>query len=390
MIIGILKVMADNNNLTTGQSNQEPVTPADSPYDSPFSEFDQKKEAIQEEPQQRETNEDLFEKENPNTQTEDIQDPKIQQPPEPEPTSEIKESATKPEITEEVATATTDFQTPPPSYTPPQYQSPNIPTETPEEKIPASLPTNDGLKKTSSITTLVLAILAIFAVAGAAFLFLRSQFLKSQLTNIISTKQNQQITETTPTPEPTTEPAKVPQTIATPTPANTIAPQATYPYLEEVIKMADSYATDNQLLMITADNANSPYQIQIKYWFRTQDDNGSKKYFYILHQPAEDLSLFDKQIYVTPDNDIPDIKTKAQEKALGIDLDQALKTSKEKILDNSSIESSPDSISAQYIETNSTLLWQLVYNYTDRTTPIVIQVNANNQEIIYSNINYNK
>lgn len=348
--------MADNN-LTTGQSSQEPVTPKDSPYDSPFSEF--------------------------KNQTEESQ-------------------PTQPEekIEPEANTIFDNLPTTPPAATPPQYQtlhpepetetSIETPPETKRQNPPAVLPTDDGGKKTSSITTLVLAVLAILAVAGAALLFLRSQFLKTQLTNLISTKQNQQTTEASPTPEPTTEPAKVPQTTVSPTPANTIAPQATYPYLPEAIKIADDYAKNNQLLMITADNVQSPYQIQIKYWFRTADENDNKKYFYILHQPAEDLSLFDKQIYVTPDNDIPDLKAKAIDKILGLDLNQALKVAKEKVLDNSSIESSPDSIFAQYIDTNNTLLWQLVYNYTDRATPIVIQVNANTQEIIYSNINYNK
>jgi len=56
--------------------------------------------------------------------------------------------------------------------------------------------------------------------------------------------------------------------------------------------------------------------------FRQQPDK--VKYFYILNDLDSGLSLFDEQVWVSPDNNIPSLNERAENNQLGADLDTIL------------------------------------------------------------------
>ena len=144
--------------------------------------------------------------------------------------------------------------------------------------------------------------------------------------------------------------------------------------------------------MITAENLQEPTKLTYKYWFRVSLTK--KTYFYILSQSDGTPSLFDQQIYVTPDNNIPSLNDFATTTP-GLDIKDALDIAQTTVLNGSAIQADPLTITAQFIKTrinagSDTSIWQISYKYLDRTSPVVVQINATTKEVIFANIKYTK
>ena len=268
-------------------------------------------------------------------------------------------------------------------------------TPAPVEAAPveAALPTQSKNK----ILPFILILLAIGATTAAAVLFLQYTKTQKELSIAKSIKENQTTLPTpTVTPDITIQPTISPTVTFTPTPTKKIvkatSSQGVFSALPSILSIAQDKYQDAQLLMITAENLQEPTKLTYKYWFRVSLTK--KTYFYILSQSDGTPSLFDQQIYVTPDNNIPSLNDFATTTP-GLDIKDALDIAQTTVLNGSAIQADPLTITAQFIKTrinagSDTSIWQISYKYLDRTSPVVVQINATTKEVIFANIKYTK
>jgi len=268
----------------------------------------------------------------------------------------------------------------------------------PQEAQAAPLPPQEpqaaeAPKKKSSapiVIILVLLIVAGIGLAYSAYLSQQAANLKSQLQEITQTLEKQQTSLTptptstiyeVPTPTDSLQATKSATLSATPTPLilsrNNLLPLAN---AASALKVAINRSPNAQLILIKVDSAESTASAVTKYFFR--EDLTTKKYFYVAISGTGNPQLVDKQIYVTPDDNIPSLNDAVLTNKLGIDLDKILKITYSQCSAPATCASSP--IKAQYIKTGSGILWQVsVYNNGLTSSPLVMQLNAEGGNILY-------
>jgi len=357
--------------------------------------------------------------------------------PAPQPQSESAVSSTAP-ITEPISTPSMAPQEPlNPAFEPTPNEIPSIPTtqdftvhqenlvsanesmmekqalqETvpPEGEIPEVLPQPEPPKpietaptaaalppKTGkSITPIIIVVLLIVAgvgLAAAAYLSSQASKLKTQLQEITQTLEKQETT-LTPTPSPTVFSIPTPTiatqsgVIATPsaTPSltpvisPTISSKLPLKNAQAALKVAIGRSPNAQLILIKVDNATDPTTAVTKYFFR--EDTTTKKYFYVAISGKGTPEIIDKQIYVTPDDNIPSLNDAVQSNKLGIELDEAIRITYAQCANQEVCTKAP--IKAQYIKTSTGIIWQLsLYTKGLSATPLMIQLNAETKAILY-------
>jgi len=296
-----------------------------------------------------------------------------------------------------------------PAYTeappPPEPGSPFIvtsPEPTPEpvqvappepaQPILAVAPTNTG----SSFRTIIFAVLfftALGGLAGSAFLYQQTTQLRGQMAEITQIL-NQQRTQPATTPTPTIieipSGAPTPSVIAIPTatisatPSPTVIPvtgSALKPLsvASNILKIGIDYQPNAQFILLKTDNVNDSQNTITKYFFR--QDLNTKKYFYVLVSGNSQPEIIDKNIQVTPDNNIPSLNNLVLENKLGIDLDEALKITHSKCSDLAVCQSADTK--AQFIQIQNRAIWQISLFVPGATQPMVMQINAQTKEIIF-------
>ena len=311
--------------------------------------------------------------------------PKPKSAPTPDPDQSFPES----EISTEPEPATDTGVDIPPQK--PKTEPDVTPPPQPELK-PASAP-----KSTSkTLFTIILLLLIIAGVSTAVFLYTQNNELKDLVSNLDSNIQQQEIADRASLP-PTEEdesstvttanteftiPTKASTPIVISTPLSSPLTQ-TFAIFTPLFELATSKYPDAQLLLISASNLqqNTP---TIKYYFRQEPDK--VKYFYILHDPETGLSLFDQQVWVSPDNNIPSLNDRAKSDQLGADLDTILNLTNSLCSENHSNCDQATSIKAQLIDSNVTL-WQITYQLPDSSSPLVYQINSQTQNVIFRSDN---
>lgn len=319
----------------------------------------------------------------------------------------------------------------PPVSEPTPTTPPILDTQTPVlEMTPASVPTQGS--SNGKFVALLLGLIAIGAIAAAVTIFLQLGKAQTNLNILKQTKDNQQ-TIPSETPSPTTSenpvltmppiqiapsmaititpaatPSASPTVNVTSAPQPTVAPTATptkatspvtnsmfiFDRFTAVLAKATEKVATAQLLMVTVENVDKAGAPTAKFWFRESETK--KVYFYILSEGNGLLTLFDKQIYVTPDNNIPGLNADFKAGKLGIDLEETLKLAKSTVINNASLTGEPTSATAQFIKTTTgpgsspVTLWQISYKYADRTSPVIVQINSQTKQVIYTNVKYNK
>lgn len=281
--------------------------------------------------------------------------------------------------------------------TPPQDKGIDIPPDnqpslTPTEK-PASPPSSSP--KTLFIVIIILLVLA--GVSTAFFLYTQNSQLKNQVADLNSDLQQQDIADRATLPEkeevattssvaefviPDTESDDTTITTPTPTPLSTPLTQ-TFSIFTPLFELATASYPDAQLLLISATNLQTDSPV-IKYYFRQQPD--AVKYFYILNDPDTGLALFDQQIWVSPDDNIPSLNDRAQNDQLGYDLDEVLTYTNSLCQEKHSTCDQATSIQAKFIDSQVTL-WQVVYQLPDTSSPLVYQINSQTKAIIFRSDN---
>lgn len=317
--------------------------------------------------------------------------PSIASPATPEPITQPEPSLDLINEQEKLVAANEDLiekQTPqeffPPLAEPEPQPKMDQPAPTP---TPATLPPKSG----SSVAPIIIVILLIIAglgLASAAFLSIQTNKLKTQLNEVKDTIEKQQTT-LTPTPSPSTyeipTPTISPSATNSATPSatpsisitNTLAPLGNAP---AALKIAINHSPNAQLILIKVDNVTDPTTAVTKYFFR--EDLSTKKYFYVAVSGTNIPEIIDKQIYVTPDDNIPSLNDTVLTNSLGIDLKDVLTLTYAQCANQSLCTSSP--VKAQYIKTGTGIIWQLsVYTKGLTATPLMIQINAETKAILY-------
>lgn len=269
----------------------------------------------------------------------------------------------------------------PAEITLPQVQPNPQPIET-----PATLPPKSG-GSFAPVIIVVLLIVAGIGLAAAAFLYQQTGNLKNQLSEITQTLQKQETT-LTPTPSPTVFVIPTP-TISTTggTVTPTATPTVTFTNTQTPLKnapaalqIAINHSPNAQLILIKVDNATDPVTAVTKYFFR--EDLSTKKYFYVAISGTSSPEIIDKQIYVTPDDNIPSLNDSVLSDKLGLDLDEAVRTTYTQCANQTVCTNAP--IKAQYIKTGTGIIWQLsIYTNGLTGTPLMIQINAETKAILY-------
>jgi hypothetical protein len=275
-------------------------------------------------------------------------------------------------------------QQPPEEITPPQ------PEPLPQPQAPATLPQKTG-SAVAPIIIVVLLIIAGLGLAAAAFLSQQTNKLKTQLSEITQTLEKQQTT-LTPTPSstvfeiptPTIAPTATGSSQATPsaTPTvslntNTLKPLAN---AASALKIAINRSPNAQLILIKVDNALDPTTAVTKYFFR--EDLSTKKYFYVAITGKGIPEIIDKQIYVTPDDNIPSLNDTVLSNKLGLDLEDALKLAYTQCANQATCTAAP--VKAQYIKTGTGIIWQLsLYTKGLSATPLMIQIDSQTKAVLY-------
>lgn len=281
-------------------------------------------------------------------------------------------------------------QTPPFEETPeaiPSIQAPpiTIPQQPPE--VPATLPPKSGNSATP-IIIIVLLIVAGIGLAAAAFLYKQTGNLKNQLSEITQTFEKQQTTLTPtatptvfvmPTPTTSTQSGVVTPSV-TPTLPQTLNSLFPLKNAPSALQIAANHSPNAQLILIKVDNATNAETAVTKYFFR--EDLTTKKYFYVSTTGKGTPEIIDKQIYVTPDDNIPSLNDAVLNNKLGLDLDEVIRMSYTQCANQESCTSAP--IKAQYIKTGTGIIWQLsLYTNGASSTPLMIQINAESKAILY-------
>jgi len=258
--------------------------------------------------------------------------------------------------------------------------------------VAAVLPPKTG-KSIAPIIIIVLLVVAGIGLAAAAYLSSQSNKLKTQLQEITQTLEKQQTT-LTPTATPTVFSIPTPTiatqsgVVATPSATPTITPTVT-PTISlnlplknaaTVLKVAIGRSPNAQLILIKVDNATDPTTSVTKYFFR--EDTTTKKYFYVAISGKGTPEIIDKQIYVTPDDNIPSLNDAVLSNKLGIELDEAIRITYTQCANQATCIAAP--IKAQYIKTSTGIIWQLsLYTKGLSATPLMIQLNAETKAILY-------
>lgn len=254
-------------------------------------------------------------------------------------------------------------------------------------EVPATLPPKSD-KTAVPIIIIVLLIIAGIGLAAAAFLSSQTNKLKAQLSEITQTLEKQQTT-LTPTVTPTVFEIPTPTTASqsgrvTP-PTQPTSPQTLdglYPLknASSALQIAINHSPNAQLILIKVDNATSAETAVTKYFFR--EDLSTKKYFYVSVAGKGSPEIIDKQIYVTPDDNIPSLNDSVLGNMLGLDLDEVIRMSYTQCANQEACITAP--IKAQYIKTGSGIIWQLsLYTNGLTGTPLMIQINAETKAILY-------
>jgi len=257
---------------------------------------------------------------------------------------------------------------------------------------PANVPISPT-KPTSAIIITGLILLSLIGIGLATFFFIKTSHLQEQINSNLdpNNKSNNNIQSNS-----TNDPKQInlPQTSPPVISSAPINPLASFDQLDKILKLAFQKDPQAQLLMITAENILLPHQLLLKYWFRSTDDLGLKTYFYLLTQPGSNIKLFDQNIYIAQDNNTPSINADANSHNLGSDLDTIHKLVQETVISKANLSSDPDTASAQFVkaklnDSTEVNIWQITYHYLDRTTPVVVQINAQTNNVIFTNIKYN-
>ncbi len=273
------------------------------------------------------------------------------------------------------------------------------PLETPPTLSPATTPTRlspAAPRESRSPTPIIFTVLGgglLVATASTAFLWIQNQSLKQQLATIQAVEAGRELPPT-PTPSVSQTPTATPTTTALLT---------AFTRIDDVIKRAQQEASTAQLLMITSDNIgttpeSSPSTLNTtgtiyKYWFRKAP--GTTSYFYVQAAERGDLNVV-APATVSPDNNIPDLVSYRKNNQLGLDADQAHTLIWTQLLNDYTQGNRPTGITAKYLRSvpsNPSIntpvnLWQLVYKFDPSAgiKDIVVQVNANTKQVIYSNL----
>lgn len=258
------------------------------------------------------------------------------------------------------------------------------PEAVPPESQPtlATLPPATG-NSIAPIIIIVLLIIAGIGLATAVFLSAQTKKLKNQLTEITQTLEKQETTFT-PTATPTIFEIPTP-TIATQssaatqpaTPLNSLFPLKNAP---SALQIAIDRSPNAQLILIKVDNATDAETAVTKYFFR--ENLSTKKYFYVAVTGKGIPEIIDKQIYVTPDDNIPSLNDSVLSDKLGLELDEAIRMAYTQCANQTACTNAP--IKAQYIKTGSGIIWQLsLYTNGLSGTPLMIQINAETKAILY-------
>lgn len=281
---------------------------------------------------------------------------------------------------------------PPEGEIPEVLPQPEPPTPIETAPAAAALPPKVG-KSITPIIIVVLLIVAGVGLAAAAYLSSQATKLKTQLQEITQTLEKQE-TILTPTPTPTafsiptptmaTQSGLIATPSATPTATPTIS-QITSSNLplknaQAALKVAIGRSPNAQLILIKVDNATDPTTAVTKYFFR--EDTTTKKYFYVAISSKGTPEIIDKQIYVTPDDNIPSLNDAVLSNKLGIELDEAIRITYTQCANQATCIAAP--IKAQYIKTSTGIIWQLsLYTKGLSATPLMIQLNAETKAILY-------
>jgi len=255
------------------------------------------------------------------------------------------------------------------------------------QEVPATLPP----KSASPIVPIIIVVLLIVAgigLAAAAFLSVQTNKLKAQLAEITQTFEKQQTTLTPtatpkvfvmPTPTTSTQSGVVTPSV-TPTLPQTLNSLFPLKNAPSALQIAANHSPNAQLILIKVDNATNAETAVTKYFFR--EDLTTKKYFYVSTTGKGAPEIIDKQIYVTPDDNIPSLNDAVLNNKLGLDLDEVIRMSYTQCANQESCTSAP--IKAQYIKTGSGIIWQLsLYTNGLSGTPLMIQINAETKAILY-------
>jgi hypothetical protein len=264
-----------------------------------------------------------------------------------------------------------------------------VPVTTPAAPVPASLPPKSG-HSVAPIIIVVLLVIAGIGLAATVYLSQQTKNLKTQLADITQTLQKQTNT-LTPTPTPTVF------EIVTPSPSasssSRLATPSATPSLSAItnplkplgnassaLRVAINHSPNAQLILIKIDNANDSATAVTKYFFR--EDLTNKKYFYVSISGTGDPEIIDKQIYVTPDDNIPSLNDAVLSNQTGLELDAVIKLIYSQCSNQSVCATSPTK--AQYIKTGTGIIWQVsVYNQGLTNTPLIAQINALTQAVLY-------
>ncbi len=250
--------------------------------------------------------------------------------------------------------------------------------------LPVMTPATTAPSRPFPVVTLLLLLVSVGAIAAAYFFYQQNSSLGRQLAQIEKTLEQQRIKEEqvitpTSTPEITVSPTSTAS--ATPSATPTLSNEITaFGQIDTILSLANQKYPNAQLIMITATGAETASGTMIKYWFR--QDLTTKKYLYVLRELGKDPVLFDQQVYVTPDNNIPSLNPAIAGGTLGLDLPEAIAIAKDLCPTTISCLVSP--ITAQYIKTTAPL-WQISYKPINGSKPFVVQIDATSKAVLYKN-----
>lgn len=272
-----------------------------------------------------------------------------------------------------------------PVDTPPQ--EPEIKTEpkpdtTPPSPQPELKPATPPKSTSKTLFVIIFLLLTVAGISTAVFLYTQNNQLKDLVSNLNSDTQQQEIADRASLP-PTDDPTIATSSTKFVIPTTSSTPTQTFAIFNSLFELATSKYPDAQLLLISATNLHQDSPI-IKYYFRQEPDK--VKYFYILNDPNTDLTIFDQQVWVSPDNNIPSLNDRAKNNQLGADLDTILTLTNSLCSENHSNCDQATSIKAQLIDSNVTL-WQIAYQLPNSSSPLVYQINSLTKDTIFRSDN---
>jgi len=255
---------------------------------------------------------------------------------------------------------------------PPESSASGVKQVLPEQNLGAAA---TPPKPSKNLIAIPLIILALLAVTAASLFYFQNQQLKSQIQDLANTIESQKTLPVVPVPEKgqTLRPAAE---IATASGLQSPVPTS---LVQQALSLAQQKYPDAQLILITSDNPHLPDQTVSKYWFR--QSSNTKKYLYVSFI-ANESSLVDQQIYVSPDNNIPSLNQRLTENKLGITLAQAISLANSLCQDPEKCQQAT-AVKAQFLDSGTTLIWQVTYQIPDQQQPLVFQINSLTQELIY-------